>query len=121
MAKNTKEMAPFNPNMEVKAKIYSLNLEGNPRANLSLSLNDAFVVNGVKLMEKADGDLYAAMPSYKQSTGKYQDVCYPLAAELREEINRVANSAYQQAIGQLQGQNAAPFPEQALAGQELQA
>ena len=63
--------------MTVKAKIYNVNMTGNPRANLSLSLNDSFVVNGVKLMERSDGELFTAMPSYRQSSGKYQDICYP--------------------------------------------
>lgn len=121
MAKNIKAAAPTYEPLDVKAKIYSVNMEGNPRANMSVSLNDAFVINGVKLMESGDGELFAAMPSYRQSNGKYQDVCYPLSKELREEINRVANSAYQQAIGQLQGQNAAPFPEPAQESQTMQA
>lgn len=114
MAKKTMESNPLNTEpMTVKAKIYNVNMSGNPRANLSLSLNDAFVVNGVKLMERADGELFTAMPSYRQGNGKYQDICYPLTPELREEINQVAITAYNQALGQLQEQNTPPFPEPA--------
>lgn len=113
MAKKAMENAPASAPMEVKAKIFSVNMAGNPRANLSLSLNDAFVINGAKLMESGDGELFVAMPAYRQANGKYQDVCYPLTTELREEINRAGINAYSQALGQLQGQNAAPFPEQA--------
>ena len=109
MAKSMKEntAAP----MEVKAKISHINPEGNPKATLSLSLNDSFVIRGAKLMESGNGELFTVMPSYRQASGKYQDVCYPLAQELRDEINRVTVNAYNQALEQLQGQNAAPFPE----------
>lgn len=120
MAKKAMENASTHAPMEVKAKIFNINLDGNPRATMSLSLNDAFVINGAKLMESGDGELFVAMPAYRQASGKYQDVCYPLTAELREGINRAGLNAYNQALGQLQGQNAAPFPAQAPPVMEAQ-
>lgn len=53
----------------------------------SITLNSGFVVTGVRIVSGKDG-LFVAMPSTKGADGEYYDTCFPLSAELREEISK---------------------------------
>lgn len=69
--------------------------EGKGKAIGTLIVNGEFAVNGVKVVEGANG-LYAAMPSEKQkSTGEYKDVVFPVTKEAREAINSAVLGAYE--------------------------
>lgn len=78
--------------------------KGNTMAMASITLDDAFVVSGLKVMNGSKG-LFVDMPSQKgtdkDGNVKYYDTAFPLSKELRGEINRVVLDAYQGKLNEL--------------------
>lgn len=71
-------------------------LEGEgAKAIATLVVNGEFAVHDVKVRENKEGGLFVAMPSEKQSNGKYKDVVFPITKEAREAINNAVMSAYE--------------------------
>ena len=90
--------------MDIKANMKLFNRpEGNLKAIGTISINDDFIVRGVRVVDGENG-LFVAMPSQKVGDG-YRDVCFPKSAELREEINSKVLEAYEQTLAEEQGQN----------------
>lgn len=73
--------------MKISGRITKLNgKDSNLRAFATLIIDDAFVINGIKLMESKKGDIFMSMPSRKNTNGEYDDICFPITAEARAEI-----------------------------------
>lgn len=66
--------------------------EGKVKALASITLDGAFVVTGVKVVDGAKG-LFVTMPQTKKED-KYFDVVFPLGKELRAEIQDKVLEAY---------------------------
>lgn len=77
---------------DVRMKI--MNGESAVKARASITLDNAFVVRGVKVIQGTDA-LYVAMPSTKDKEGKYQDTAHPIVTELRLEITEKVLAEYQ--------------------------
>lgn len=77
---------------DVRMKI--MNGESAVKARASITLDNAFVVRGVKVIQGTDA-LYVAMPSTKDKEGKYQDTAHPIVTELRVEITDKVLAEYQ--------------------------
>ncbi|MDI6604106.1 MAG: SpoVG family protein, partial [Thermoanaerobacteraceae bacterium] len=58
-------------------RIANVKKEGKVKAYLSVVFDDAFVVNGIKLMEGKNG-LFAAMPHVKNKKGEFKDIAHPI-------------------------------------------
>ncbi len=79
--------------MRVVAKIARpLDNAGNLKAIASVTLEDSFVVHGVKVLESQKG-LFVAMPS-TEFNSEYKDICHPTTKELREDISKAVLDAY---------------------------
>lgn len=76
---------------DVRMKI--MNGESAVKARASVTLDNAFVVRGVKVIQGTEA-LYVAMPSTKDKEGKYQDVAHPIVTELRLEITEKVLAEY---------------------------
>lgn len=59
----------------------------------SITINNCFVVNDIKLMEGQKG-LYIVMPSRRLPSGEFKDVAHPINAETRELIQRTIIEKY---------------------------
>ena len=88
--------------MKIDMKVQSLEQEGKCVARLSATLDDSFVIRGLRLMEGKNG-LFVNFPSYKGRSG-YVDICFPTTAELRQQMTDGAVAAYRQALEHHQGQ-----------------
>ena len=79
--------------------------KGNAKALASITLDNAIVVSGLKVMDGAKG-LFVQMPSQKgidkDGNEKYYDTAFPLSKELRGEINSIVLDAYQGKLNELQ-------------------
>lgn len=53
----------------------------------SITLEEDFVVSGIRVMRSNEGNLYVSYPSRKTQTGEYKDICFPLSKSLREDIH----------------------------------
>jgi len=63
----------------------------------SITLDSAFVIRGLKIIEGASG-LFIAMPSRKRRDGTFQDIAHPINMATRELMERQVIAAYRQEI-----------------------
>lgn len=72
--------------MEIKAKVYKINDKDWLKGMASITIDNSFVVKGIKIIESRNG-LFVAMPNRKRINGEYADICFPITAEARQQIN----------------------------------
>jgi len=107
-AEQEKERLP----MKIGVTAYPVNdATGSLKGRATITLNDSFVITGVRVMDGKNG-LFAAMPSQKDTNGKWHSVCYP-TKEFGVIINDAVIGAYnfmlaEQAREQFQSQEYAP-------------
>ncbi len=63
----------------------------------SITLDNAFVVRGLKIIEGASG-LFIAMPSRKRKDGTFQDIAHPINMATRQWMENQVVAAYRQEI-----------------------
>jgi len=63
----------------------------------SITLDNAFVVRGLKIIDGASG-LFIAMPSRKRKDGTFQDIAHPINMSTREWLETQVIAAYRQEI-----------------------
>ena len=63
------------------------------KAVASFTIDNAFVVHDVKIIEGANGN-FIAMPSKQAPSGEYRDIVHPLNTETREQISTAILSAF---------------------------
>ena len=67
-------------------KVYPVKKEGSKiKAMCQVTFDEEFVVKGIKLI-KGDKGLFISMPNSKSINGEYYDICFPITADFREEI-----------------------------------
>ena len=71
--------------------------EGKMKAVVSVTLDNAFVIHDVKVVEGQNG-LFVAMPSRKTSDGEFRDIAHPINTSAREIIQSAVLQAYEQAM-----------------------
>lgn len=73
--------------MKLEAKVNLLsNSTNNIKALASITIENCFVVTGIRIIETQKG-FFCAMPSRKNANGEYKDICFPITAEARAAIN----------------------------------
>lgn len=82
---------------KIDVKINTIRPGSNPVAFASVNLNDCFAIKGIKVFDGSKGT-FVGMPSIKDGKGEYQDVCFPVTKEFREQLNNAVLSAYEQAL-----------------------
>ena len=71
--------------------------EGKMKAVVSITLDDAFVVHDIKVIE-GDKGLFIAMPSKKSADGEHRDIAHPINSATREHIQNVILESYEKAL-----------------------
>lgn len=71
--------------------------EGKMKAVVSITLDNEFVVHDIKVIEGEKG-LFIAMPSRKSSDGEYRDIAHPLNSEMRDMIQSMILSSYEEML-----------------------
>lgn len=72
--------------------------DGKLKAICSVTLDEAFVVHDVRVVEGLER-LFIAFPSRKMPEGNFRDVCHPITAEAREMVETAVIKAYREAVG----------------------
>lgn len=69
---------------------------GNPKmkGTAYVELDNCFAIENIRIIEKNDGTLFAAMPSKKRNDGEFHDICHPINEETREMFNKVIIDEY---------------------------
>ncbi|HDD36585.1 MAG: SpoVG family protein [Archaeoglobaceae archaeon] len=76
-----------------EVRIYKSKRDGAVKAYASVSLDNEFVVKGIKVLEGEKG-LWVSMPGRKNKDGTFQDVFHPASREAREKIVNAVLNAY---------------------------
>ena len=64
------------------------------KAIASFTIDEAFVVHDVKIIEGTNGN-FIAMPSKQAPSGEYKDIVHPRNTETREQISAAILAAYE--------------------------
>lgn len=68
--------------------------EGKMKAVVSITIDNAFVVHDIKIIEGEKG-IFIAMPSRKATDGEYRDIAHPINSETRDMIQKVILEKYE--------------------------
>lgn len=74
---------------------------GNLLAFANVTINDCFKIDGFRICSGEKG-LYVNMPSTQDGQGKWRDVCWPVTADFRKQLNDALIEGYGVAIESLQ-------------------
>lgn len=66
-------------------RVKKLNTDNRLKGIASVTLDNSFVVRGIKIVESQRG-LFVAMPSEKDSKGVFRDIVHPVNIEFRERL-----------------------------------
>ena len=66
------------------------------RAWATITLNNAFVVKGIRII-RGNQRVFVAMPSKQQKDGKYQDIAHPISKDFRDFLESRILAVYNQA------------------------
>ncbi|MFG6357403.1 MAG: septation regulator SpoVG [Acetatifactor sp.] len=78
-------------------RVRKITKEGKMKAVVSITLDDAFVVHDIKVIE-GDKGLFIAMPSKKSADGEHRDIAHPINSATREHIQNVILESYEKAL-----------------------
>lgn len=78
-----------------EVRLTKRNEDDNLLAYGSITFDDDFVVNGIKVMRSKKGELFVSYPSKQNRNGEYKDICYPMTKALREDISESVLSKYE--------------------------
>lgn len=71
--------------------------DSKTRAMATLVVNDEFAIHGIRVVEGKNGE-FVQMPQKRDNNGNYNDIIYPVTAELREQINIAVLERYRNPI-----------------------
>jgi len=76
----------------------SLRDDAKLKAFASITLEDCFVIRGLKVIEGNNDRMFVAMPSRKRPDGKHQDLAHPIKKEMRQMIEDIVIGEYQKEL-----------------------
>jgi stage V sporulation protein G len=80
--------------MEISAvRLRPASGEGRVRAIASITIDGAFVVNDLRVVDGPSG-LFVSMPSRRRASGEYYDIAHPITAAAREQVQHAVLEEY---------------------------
>jgi stage V sporulation protein G len=83
--------------MKITEVRISLRDDAKLKAFVSITLDDCFVIRGLKIIE-GKTDTFVAMPSRKRKDGEYQDIAHPINNEARQEMEDIILKEYRKEL-----------------------
>ena len=71
--------------------------EGRLRAVVSITIDNAFAIHDIKLVQ-GDERLFVAMPSRREENGVFRDIIHPISAAVRDIMEKKILDAYNEYI-----------------------
>jgi stage V sporulation protein G len=87
--------------MEITEIRVSLQDEEVLKAFVSITLDNEFVIRGLKVIESSEGHRFVAMPARRKRDGTFQDIAHPINRESREYLERAVFAAYEEELGRV--------------------
>ena len=100
--------------MEITEVRVNLQDEEVLKAFVSITLDDEFVIRGLKVIQGMDGR-FVAMPARRKKDGTFQDIAHPINRETRQYMEQVVLEAYDQETAEAP----APAEAEAEAGRQV--
>ena len=89
--------------MEItEVKIYPFDtsrIGGRVRAVADITIDDALVIKGIKVIESKHGGLFISFPKKASSKGTYVDIVQSLDNEFTEKVRRAVVDKYKELMG----------------------
>ena len=86
-------------------RVRKMTKDGKMKAVVSITIDGAFVVHDIKVIEGEKG-LFIAMPSRKATSGEYRDIAHPINSEARDKIQKAILESYEKALSEEPGEEA---------------
>jgi len=83
--------------VEITEVRVSLRNDEKLKAFVSITLNDSFVVRGLKII-RGNKDLFVAMPSRKRPDGQHQDLAHPINDVTRKYLTEKVMAEYEREL-----------------------
>ena len=78
-------------------RVRMINRDRKMKAVVSITIDDVFVINDIKIIEGEKG-IFIAMPSRKTSEGDYKDIAHPINSDTRNMIQDIILKKYEEAL-----------------------
>jgi stage V sporulation protein G len=78
-------------------RIRKIEKEGKMKAVVSITIDEAFVVHDIKIIEGEKG-MFIAMPSRKATDGEYRDIAHPINSGTRSMIQNLILKKYEEVL-----------------------
>jgi len=83
--------------IEITEVRVSLRNDEKLKAFVSITLNDSFVIRGLKIIRGNSG-LFVAMPSRKRPDGQHQDLAHPINDPTRKYLTEIVMAEYEREL-----------------------
>lgn len=83
--------------MKITEVRVTLRNDGKLKAFASITLEDCFVVRGLKIIEGNNG-MFVAMPSRRRPDDSFQDIAHPITMEMRKRLEKDVLAVYYQEL-----------------------
>ena len=83
--------------IEITEVRISLRNDDKLKAFVSITLNDSFVIRGLKIIHGNSG-LFVAMPSRKRPDGQHQDLAHPINDTTRKYLTQMVMDEYEREL-----------------------
>ncbi len=90
-------------------RIYRVEGTGNLRAYAAVTLDEAYVVHGLRVLEGEAG-FWVGMPASKNKRGEFKDIFHPITREARDVLVKSVIGRYEEGPA---GEPSAPAPAEA--------
>lgn len=92
--------------LKLDVSVRPITPKNNLLAFASVKIADCFVVDNIKIVA-GDKGLFVNMPSAQDSKGKFHDVCFPVTADFRQQLQNAILEGYTAAVEKVQNIGAA--------------
>lgn len=93
--------------MEISEIRITLRDDNKLKGFASITIENAFVIRGLKIIEGASG-LFIAMPSRKRKDGTFQDIAHPINMATREWMENQVIAAYRREMQRVESGEVPP-------------
>ena len=87
--------------MKITEVRVSLRDDAKLKAFASITLDDSFVIRGLKIIGGKTGT-FVAMPSRRRKDGEYQDIAHPINNSTRKWMEDIVLAKYEEEVAKLQ-------------------
>lgn len=82
---------------DVRVRVTKNESEAKLRAYADITLEEGFVIHGLKIINGEKG-MFVAMPSRRMPSGEFKDIAHPIKPEIRQLITDTVIEKYEETL-----------------------